>query len=96
MAVNKVFNNNDLNKIIKSYVPLSSLELKRKKNIINELKYTFCEWSSHRDLCYICDSYHPLIINRYRPNLKMCKECVSIVNRILYVGINVPYTTMNS
>ncbi len=86
MAVNKVFNNNDLNKIIKCYVPLSSLELKRKKNVITELKYKYCEWSSHRDLCYICDSYHPLIIDRYRPVLQMCRECKSIVRNILYVG----------
>jgi hypothetical protein len=80
-----VLNNRDLYCNIMSYVPLSDYEKKLKKNIINELKYKYCEWSSQNNYCYICMSHHPLVIKKYKRTM-MCNECCSIVKQ-LFLGM---------
>jgi hypothetical protein len=88
MSAKKVFGNKDLYQLIQSYKPLTGIEKRNRKKVILELKYQYCEWSSHRRYCYICHSHHPLVIKRYRTLAQMCDECKAIVKNILFVGVN--------
>jgi hypothetical protein len=77
----KVLKNKDLYGLIMSYQPLSEFEKKKRKNVISELKHFHCEWSAHRDYCYICYKYHPLVIQRYKP-VVMCDYCKYTVKNL--------------
>lgn len=75
----KIINNKFLWNHIQSYVPLSDYEKKLKKNIILSLKYRYCEWSSHKNYCYICQFYHPLVSTKYKR--RICRKCFGLLQK---------------
>lgn len=72
-----VINNNDLLRQIIEFMPLTEIELKRKRKIILEMKHLYCEWSDHNKYCFVCKPYHPLVINKRKKY--MCEECCRII-----------------